>query len=141
MKKVASFQMALVSILTVFALFKSFHFMTSVFAASLGFSIYFTLKFYLQKKQFLDFANLAHNYSLAPEGNFSRLQTMMLLIGNFAVVGLIFYLPFAFNNASLLVPIIIIYSLHLLLFIVSVKTTEKSELRPFAVIKESVINS
>jgi len=141
MKKIIIYQLVLSLVCLIFSGIFGIPFDSALFAASLGMSFYFSIKFYLQYKQFYSFAAFANDFELAPEGNFSRIQTIMLVMGNFLVVGLIFYFPFVTNRPSMLVPMVVLYTLHLFVFMISVRVWEKTTERLFPVIKESVINS
>ncbi len=108
---------------------------------SLALAGYFAIKFYWQYHQFLDFAKVAKGIELPPQGNFSRAQSLMLVLGNFLVVGLLFYVPSVTGRKELLIPMVALYTVHLLAFMMSVRLWEKTSSDLFPVVRESVINS
>ena len=115
--------------------------MSVILGVSLVLGAYFVVKFYWQYREFVSFAALAKGVELAPQGNFSRAQSLMLVLGNFAVVGALFYYPATTGHHDLLIYMVALYTMHLLAFMISVRYWEKSSTHLFPVVGESVINS
>jgi hypothetical protein len=135
MKKVVLGQLVIVAIAGMVS------FNQIIIISSLALASYFSVKFYWQYHQFLSFALVAKGIELPAQGNFSRAQSLMLVLGNFLVVGMLFYYPSATGKTELLIPMVALYTIHLIAFMVSVRLWEKSSQHLFPVVRESVINS
>ena len=106
-----------------------------LFLSSLGLALYFSLKFLWQYRQFFRFAAIANKVEMPAAGNFSQAQSILLVLGNFVVVGLLFYYPTVAGKEELLTPMLILYTLHLFVFMLSVRVWEKSTAVLFPVMK------
>ena len=105
------------------------HFVASV-TISMVLAVYFETKFYVQKYHFEGLYQQA-SLPVSPlpqKGNLSRLVMSLFLVGNFFVVGVLFYYPVRVKQLELMVPMVSFYTLHLVLFILGVKRQEKAQL-------------
>ncbi|MDH4466756.1 MAG: hypothetical protein QE271_01755 [Bacteriovoracaceae bacterium] len=93
-------------------------------------AIYFELKFYVQKYHFAGLFQQASlpDSPLPKKGNLSRLVVSLFLVGNFFVVGVLFYYPVRVHQLELMAPMVGFYTLHLILFIFGVRLQEKAQL-------------